>query len=105
MSNKIWLDASFDWSFLAEIMEYKISRMAKVFEKYGCHVNAAKDAKRMRICSHLLRRLIEDNYSDNAAKGFRYGSKAWADEWRNVENQDEELLFTIMRKHWREWWD
>ena len=100
----IWLDASFDWSFLAEIMEYKISRMAKVFEKYGYHDNA-KNARRMRICALLLKRLREENYSDNARKAFRYGSKAWADEWQNVEAQDNELLFTIMKKHLREWWD
>lgn len=101
----IWLDASFDWSFLADIMQYKLSRMANVFEKYGCHVNAKKDARRMRICALLLKRLSEDNYSDNAAKGFGYGSKAWAYECKNVAEQDEELLFTIMKKHMREWWD
>ncbi len=96
----IWRDSWSDWSFLAEVMEYKISRMAKMFEKYGCHVNAARDAKRMRICALLLRRLIEDKYSDNAAKGFGYGTRAWSKEQDNVTKQDEELLFTIMKKHW-----
>jgi hypothetical protein len=101
----IWLDEDDDWSFLAEIMEYKLSRMAKGFEEWGHHVGSKKDARRMRICALLLKRLSEDKYSDNASKGYRYGSKAWADEWKNVTAQDEELLFTIMHKHWREWWN
>jgi hypothetical protein len=101
----IWLDFDYDWSFLAEIMEYKISRMANLSEKYGCHVKAKRDARRMRICALLLKRLKEDNYSDNAATAFGYGTKAWCKEQKNVAEQDEELLFTIMRKHWREWWD
>jgi hypothetical protein len=86
-------------------MQYKLSRMANMFEKYGSHVNSKRDARRIRICAHLLKRLREDKYSDNAAKGFGYGSKAWANEWNNVAKQDEELLFTIMKKHWRGWWD
>lgn len=101
----IWLDADFDWSFLAEVMQYKLDRMAKGFHKWGHHTRAEKDSRRIKVCAHLLRRLIEDKYSDNAAAGFVYGTKAWADEWKHVAEQDEELLFTIMRKHWRGWWD
>lgn len=101
----IWLDDDSEWSNLAEIMEFKIGRMAEGFEKWGNHVGSEKDACRMRICALLLKRLREENYSDNAAKGFGYGTKAWAKEWGNVANQDNDLLFTIMKKHWRGWWN
>lgn len=100
----IWRDADFDWSFLAEIMEYKISRMAEGFEKYGHHIGSEKSARRMRVCSHLLRRLIKNEYFKNTDKGFpRY--KYSGTEAGKLAKQDEELLFTIMRKHWRGWWD
>ncbi len=100
----IWLDADFDWSYLADIMQYKLSRMAAEFDADAYHFNSQKDARRMRICAHLLKRLSEDNYGENASKAFGNNNKAWSQECNNVQNQDEELLFTIMRKHWRCWW-
>lgn len=101
----IWLDGDFDWASLADIMQYKITRMSNYFEKHGSYVDVKKDARQMRVCALLLKRLSEDKYSDNAAKAFGYGGKAWREEQDNVAKQDEELLFSIMRKHWRGWWD
>ena len=100
----IWLDEDYDWSFLAKIMQYKLSRMSKGFYRWGHHTRAEKDSRRMQICAYLLKRLVDDEYFINTEKAFptynRKGTLA-----QHVAEQDEELLFTIMRKHWRGWWD
>lgn len=86
----IWHDRDWDWEYLAILMEFKITRMANSIEKYGHHMRAAEDVKNMRMCAYLLRRIIEDDYPGP----IDY-----------MMEQDEELLFKTMRKHWREWWD
>lgn len=59
----IWLDRDYDWTYLAEIMEYKLRRMSKLFRK-GHHVLSEKDSRRMLICAELLKRLRTEYHLD-----------------------------------------
>ena len=101
----IWFDADFDHSFLLEIMEYKFRRMAERHERAQVIADWSKVARQLRICALLCRRMSNESYSDNAAAGYGYGTRAWANEWRNVQNQDQEMLGRIIGKHLQEWWD
>ncbi len=100
----IWLDVDFDWEPLAWVMEFKLRKMAECQEQYGHHVGSERAARQMRICAYLLRRLEADEYfltTDGDFPKHKFAGMA-AD---NIAMQDEQLLFKIMQKHWREWWD
>jgi len=43
--------------------------------------------------------------SDNVSKFYKYGSKAWAEEIRAVEKQDQEMLGKLIGKYITHWWD
>lgn len=62
----VWRDRDWDWSYMAQMMEYKLNRMSDTFSKYGHHKNNKLDAKRCRICAILLRRLLDDEYYELA---------------------------------------
>jgi hypothetical protein len=90
----IFFDRDFDWAFLAHIMHYKLTRMAKLFEKYGHHVNKARDVRNMRVCVALLKRMMDDNYdcgfNHKDFKGYK---------------RDQEYLGKVLGKHFQSWWD
>lgn len=121
----IWADRDWDWCFLARLMEKKLRRMASHFEQYGHHVNADRDAHRMRICAALLRRMREDNYHDLSGWGKLYRQQGLdllsfkkfvrhtitAEERQALERisyleqQDQDLLGRMLGKYLRRWWD
>ena len=76
--------------------------MEKNFRLRGMSVNSEKDAHNIKKCVLLLDRLINDDYinynkEDNVRKSF-------IEEQAMIE-QDVELLFKIIRKQIRAWWD
>lgn len=92
----IFFDRWDDWSYLTRLMEFKLRDMAKNFEKYGHHVGADRDAKRMLICAVLLKRIADDKYFETSANTKKYINRL---------NYDTEYLFKLMNKHLRSWWD
>ncbi len=100
----VWKTGSWDWTFLTEMMELKIREMADSIEKNGHHLGAKRNVRQMRICVHILRRLDTDIYVKNASK--RFGRGRYTLEYsEELQKQDLHLLFTIMEKHLRSWWD
>lgn len=98
----VWLDRWWDHSFLYSILRHKLKQMEKGFRMYGISVNSERDAKNIKKCILLLDRLINDDYidytkRDNVRKSFEEEQKA-------IE-QDLDLLFKIIRKQIRCWWD
>jgi hypothetical protein len=53
-----WSDHDWDADFLLIILEWKLLRMAKCFEKYGTTADSERNAKTIRVCVALCRRLI-----------------------------------------------
>lgn len=108
----IWRDADFDWDFLAQIMEYKLRRMAKCFDEYGHHIGSKRDAKECRMAAELLKRLQEDRYFWNAG----YDPKTWetkSDREKThickhadlMAQQDLKCFGDLFVKKLRNWWD
>ena len=60
----LWYDFDWDHSYLYKILKMKLDKMIPVFENGMC-VSSAKNAHEMKICSHILGRLIDDIYSDD----------------------------------------
>ncbi len=108
----IWDDQDWDWQFLAKIMEYKLRRMAARFEQGKHHVGTIKEAKRMKVCAELLKRLQEDNYFENAGYsrlGWNYKSDAEktriVNHMMKMQKNDQAYLGKILGKFLCHWWD
>jgi hypothetical protein len=100
----IWDDADFDWEHLAKVMEYKLRRQAHLEEAVGHHVGSRLDAKRMRVCADLLRRLQADEYWTNAVS--RFGETPAAAKFsHNQQKSDQRYLGLILGKYLTHWWD
>lgn len=100
----IWFDRDWDWCHLADVMEYKLRRMAHLEETVGHHVGSKRDAKRMRVCADLLKRLNDDEYWESAVK--RFGETPHAAKFcqQHSEN-DKRYLGMILGKYLNHWWD
>jgi len=110
----IWRDRWWDWSYLADMMEYKLRHDAEQFEKRGMSISSKRDARRMRICAELLRRLSNETASeqrltrevvfDDSEAGIKKRRRLYK-EIEELEAYYADYLFTTMRKHMRGWWD
>lgn len=100
----IWYDADFDWMYLAQIMEYKLRRMANYEEIYGHHLTSLRDAKNQKICANLLKRLNADEYYKNAKIRFRDDLQA-ARHCEVVQRNDQKYLGMLLGKYLNTWWD
>jgi len=89
----IWRDRDWDHHFLFEVLRFKLENMEWVFSKYGCGIGSERDAKRMRICIELIKRIQEDNYNGDYSINDRQLC------------QDVEYLFKLMNKYILGWWD
>ena len=98
----IWDDHDWDWVFLAQIMEYKLGRMAIEIGDRGHHLGRERNAKQMRGCQHLMKRIIADEYHENAQKGHPY---KYVQHGMMMEKQDLEYFGKIFGKYFRHWWD
>ena len=102
----IYKDRWWDHSFLYPILKKKLELMEENFRLRGCHVGNEKDAKNMKICVLLLDRLINDAYIDyNGERGWAPEVKWSYEKEEEMINQDLDLLFKLLRKHIRTWWD
>jgi len=122
----IWNDREWDQHYLYVILHKKLQLMEKYHQEHGISADADKVAKDLRICVHVLDRLIKDDYyrappeqiknmkehsnfmdflnremTERQTKDILEASK---DEEYRID-QDIELLFTMMRKKIRGWWD
>lgn len=115
----LWADRDWDFAFLLRIMRFKISRMRRHHQKYGLstYKRQALIERKMRTCELLITRILEEDYLKS------WTQPSWSD-WprafteqevaemkkasehdRRMQRQDEDLLFSILRKHYRNWWD
>ena len=102
----VWADRDWDWVFLCKIMQFKLRNMADHFEKYSYHVNADRDAKQMRICAELLRRLSDDDYFDEKfrAPWVESRSRACAENREYKAKEDLNYFGKLFTKYLRCWW-
>lgn len=115
----LWSDRDWDHSYFLRLMRHKIARMRRHQELYA-HADpkhVRKLTHRMRTCELLLERLEADDYYDydsappmlpllrplTAKESATFKRLAKLEKARR--GLDEELLFKLIRKHYRNWWD
>lgn len=100
----IYLDRWWDHVYFYRILRHKLTQMEKGFKHQGMCVNSVRDAKNMKTCILLLDRLINDDYITSESERYNNIRKSFEEE-EAMANQDVELLFKILRKQIRSWWD
>jgi hypothetical protein len=83
----IWNDRNWDHHYIYVILKRKLELQENFIRNHGHHLNAEKDADRMKICILLLDRLIEDNYIIDATKPH---DKKWGEGKFNFEPCEDE---------------
>jgi hypothetical protein len=85
-------------------MEYKLDRLGRSIQ-YGHHLYGERDARRIRTCVTLIRRLRADNYYWDEAKKV-YGETGFAAQLA-ADNQrnDQRHLGVLLGKYLTHWWD
>ena len=102
----IWHDRWWDHSFLFSILRFKLSLMEKGFRKYGVSTRSEQDADNIKKCEVLLDRLINDAYIDyKEERGWCPKIRLSFEKQEEMINQDLDMLFKILRKQIRCWWD
>jgi hypothetical protein len=82
--------------------------MSKYFYKYGMSVDARKIAKDLEVCVFLLDRLAKESYINEDKPDILHN---WDDYKKRMvmekelTEQDLDLLFHIMKRKIRTWWD
>ena len=103
----IWNDRDWDWYYLIVLIQFKIKKMEKYHRITNGFVGVEQTIKQLNICNHLLQRIKNDNYCLNPHYEFlikinRKKAYKWVMEY---EQQDMDLLFKIINKHLKYWWD
>jgi hypothetical protein len=102
----IYQDRWWDHSFLYPILRKKLELMEKNFRLHGCHLNNEKDAFKMKKCVLLLDRLINDAYIDyKNERGWAPKVRFSFEKEEEMIEQDLDLLFKLLSKNIRTWWD
>ena len=107
----IWFDDDSDWDYTAIILEIKLRRLADCME-HGYRTNGKRHARQARTCAALLKRLIADEYFDNAG----YCRSTWPalpnarcrqiiEHAERMAQQDQRYLGMLLGKYLRNWWD
>ena len=105
MLHLYWGSGDYDWSVIAELMRHQIRRTRLHVQEDRISLDTDRIAKQMLIAEHLLTRMIDEPYCDNVLKRYPEYGKYWAQMWDSLQKQDDEMLATILRKHFRSWWD
>lgn len=98
----IYLDRWWDHFYLYSILRHKLVHIEKNFREHGVAIHTEKELKKIKICILLLDRLLNDAYIDYSK---RENIRESLEKEERMTNQDLDLLFKILRKQIRSWWD
>ena len=98
----IWFDCDWDWIASARILEIKLRRLADSMN--GRHVGDERRSQQARTCAALLKRMMADEYFENAEM---FGRR---DRWTALQSiktaaNDQRYFGLLMGKYFRNWWD
>ena len=59
----IWKDRDWDGHYIYEVMKHKLKAQAKYIGDRDFHTRAQQDARRMRLCISLIKKVQEEDYT------------------------------------------
>ena len=106
LSRTYWGRDDSDWSTVTGLMEHQLTLQGNIIANDTWHKYAKKDARRIKICVELLRRINNEfdiGAFDQAQKRYPSYGPHWAKQINILEAQQEEMFFRYFR-HFRSWW-
>jgi hypothetical protein len=100
----IWNDTDWDWSALAVLMETKLRFMAED-SKTWITMNAPRNRRQMLVCAELLKRMREEPLHESIIQNHGGYTRENVHMLARAETAEVELLFKLMAKHMRGWWE
>jgi hypothetical protein len=111
-----WGSHDWDYSYLLELVEFKLERMAKFSREGGIHVGYLRRAAEMDALRRVLQNIREDKPEiqtmDEFGWIFETDSEEGQEKFRAMRAREEELwaeefrkLDLILRRRLRWWWD
>ena len=105
----VWNDRDWDHSFLFILLQFKLTRMKKVFDESNSmsYNHKKKTIRELKTCIALLERLIEENYTDTVEhqRLSKIDSRRAYTRKNYLHQYDVNLLFQIMSRKVTGWWD
>jgi hypothetical protein len=101
----IYTDVWWDYSGILQMLEAMLRHRAAKFAAHGYHVGNDRAVKRMLVCAELCRRIADDSYVLDGHPFANGHDRRWAEWVREREDADNAMLFNILRRHLRRWWD
>ena len=102
----VWNDRDWDHAYIDYLLETKLKKVLKRYQKKNYFVGQDKVIQQLRICLEILKRSRESFYiktwklSDLKNK---YNNKVINAD--RCEERDIRNLFKIMEKYYQTWWD
>ncbi len=101
----VWSDRDWDYSFINYILLAKLKKMLERYESYEYVLDHEKDMTQpLRICVEILQREENDFYLQTI-NGLKRPDEGYACYSDVREGETTRLLFRIMGKYLRYWWD
>ena len=91
----VWNDRDWDHYYLMKLLEFKLFKKAKLFKKYGNHLDSNKQAKQLKKCAEIFKRLYEDEYT---SESFIEHDKKWGNLKMSFEKIDKEFSEIIFNR-------
>lgn len=103
----IWRDRPWDQAYLFRMLAFKLSLMEDLFQKYGHLVSSKSNAKKIRICKNLIKRLEKEDYMfmKEYERLFKIKPKLARDFHDKIIEEDLELFTKIFKNNVLGWWD
>lgn len=100
----IWYDRDWDYTFLYEIIRFKLKNMEHLQRNYSNSVDSEKYADEIKEVIEALERLIKEDY-------VAYEEMMNGDVRKSIEKENElikrdlSIVFDGMKNNSRNWWD
>lgn len=131
----IWKDRDFDHTFLTRILQFKLSEMSKLHKSHGLAINSQEKSKDLEMAADLAKNITNEDYTDEAFGDKKYllnkrevgfvetdegvikltvaglsenetkEFKKMLDLETELLERDISLLFNLMKRDLRKWWD
>ena len=95
----LWHDRDFDYSYLLDMMELKLGRMGRHFDKHRIVVDSLRIARECRVAAELCRRINKDDYLVGEITNESIIKS------QNQRQADINYLAHIIRRKVVCWWD
>lgn len=93
----IWKDRNWDNSFIYDLLEFKLTNMAKYFKERNFFVGQLREAEKMELCVRLIKKLNTEFYSSEYVDIIE---NKWGRQEMKIDPSTNYLTFEFVDKNY-----